>query len=80
MYKVYILKSLKNSRYYVGHSEDITNRLKRHNKGLIRSTRNGRPWELVYFEDYPTKQTAYKRELQIKSYRGGEALKRLLKK
>ena len=30
-YYVYVLKSLKAGRYYIGQSEDVTERLRRHN-------------------------------------------------
>ena len=45
--KVYILFSEKSSRYYVGQTADIDKRLKRHNQGLVRSTKGSIPWELV---------------------------------
>ncbi|HZW64038.1 MAG TPA: GIY-YIG nuclease family protein [Flavobacteriaceae bacterium] len=44
---VYILFSEKRSRYYVGQTADINKRLKRHNQGLVTSTKGGIPWELV---------------------------------
>jgi predicted GIY-YIG superfamily endonuclease len=33
---------------------------------------------LVYYEEVPDKQTALKREKQIKSYKGGEGFKKLI--
>ena len=44
---VYILYSEKRSRYYVGQTANIDNRLKRHNQGSVPSTKNGAPWKLV---------------------------------
>ena len=78
MYTVYILQSLKRVRYYVGHCEDLPVRLKRHNSGKVRSTKYDCPWKVVRTQEYATKQEAYARERQIKSYKGGEAFKRLL--
>lgn len=80
MYFVYILQSLKDKTYYIGHAADLIVRLKRHNKGRVRLTRNKSPWRLIYKEEYITKQEAYRRELQIKSYKSGEAFKKLIKK
>jgi len=80
MYKIYVLQSLLNKRYYIGHTKNLDKRLKQHNSGKVRSTKNSKPWKLIYTEEFPTKQGAYKRELQIKSYKGGEAFKRLIKK
>ena len=78
MYKVYILKSLTKNRYYVGHSKDLALRLINHNQGKVRSTKAYTPWVIIYTEDYDTKQLAYAREMQIKSYKGGRAFKALI--
>ena len=78
MYKVYILQSLKDKGFYVGHTEDLAVRLERHNNGKVRSTKSGCPWKIVYQESYNTRAEAFKRELQIKSYKGGEAFKKLI--
>ena len=79
MHFVYILQSLRDKNYYIGHAEDLKIRLKRHNSGRVRSTKSRLPWQLIYQEQYQTKQEAYRRELQIKSYKGGEAFKKLIK-
>lgn len=78
MYQVYILKSEVQSRYYVGHSHDLGARLVAHNTGKVRSTKAYRPWRVVYSELSANKQEAYKREFQIKSYKGGESFKKLI--
>jgi putative endonuclease len=78
MHKVYILKSLIKDRYYIGHSGNLEKRLIRHNKGLVKSTKAFKPWKIVYIEDKENKNEAYKRELQIKSYKRGEAFKKLI--
>ena len=78
-YTVYILQSKKTSRYYIGSTADVGRRLFEHNSGKSKSTRNRGPYVLVYVEDFRTKQEAYRREMQIKRYKGGEAFKNLLK-
>ena len=80
MYFVYILESQKHHRHYVGSCVDTAERIKRHNAGRNKSTKNGIPWEIIYTESFTSRQEAYKRELQIKSYKGGEAFKKLIKK
>ena len=52
MYYVYILYSRTKDRYYVGYTHNIEIRLSKHNAGATPSTRGGRPWELVYSEEY----------------------------
>lgn len=78
MYQVYILKSEVHNRYYVGHTNDFKNRLERHNKGYVKSTKPYKPWNLVYSEDFENKNDAYRRELKIKSYNHGEAFLKLV--
>ncbi|MBN1325854.1 GIY-YIG nuclease family protein [Candidatus Falkowbacteria bacterium] len=78
MYIVYILKSKIKDRYYTGHTDNLIARLLRHNKGLVKSTKHFKPWEVVYIETHKTKSEAYRRELEIKSYKGGILFKRLV--
>ena len=47
MYDVYILYSEKRSRYYVGQTSNIADRIERHNQGKVKSTRSGVPWKIV---------------------------------
>ena len=78
MYYTYILKSIKYGKYYIGCTSDWGKRLEYHNKGSNKSTKRYRPYKLVYLEKYNTKSEALKRERQIKSYKGGEAFKKLI--
>ena len=78
LYYVYILKSLKDEKYYIGSTADIQARLAHHNAGKQRSTKNRIPFELVVYEVFHSKKEALIREKQIKSYKGGSAFKRLL--
>ena len=52
---------------YTGWTNDLEKRLRAHNSGKgAKYTKNRRPVELVYFEEYDTKQEAMKREYAIK--------------
>ena len=62
----YILKCNDNS-LYTGWTNDITHRLKMHNEGKgAKYTRGRGPVELVYLEEFETKQEAMNREAKIK--------------
>lgn len=78
-YWVYILESLKNKRRYIGMTTNPQRRLLFHNLGKTRSTSHFAPYRIIYLEEYNNKKEALKRERQIKSYKGGEALKKLIK-
>ena len=77
-YFVYVLKSQKDNKHYIGSTSNIDKRLAFHNAGLQRSTRARIPFLLIYFEQFATKQEALKRELYIKSLKGGEAFRKLI--
>jgi putative endonuclease len=77
-YFVYILKSSTNSRYYIGYPSNISQRVSQYNSGKNKSTKHGIPWKLVYSETFGDKKSAWLRERQLKSYKGGEAFKKLV--
>ena len=78
MYYVYILKSQKTGRYYVGATENIENRLKEHNNGKSKSTRPFAPYEMVYQEICQSLCDARKREKYIKSKKSRRFIDRLI--
>ena len=78
MYSTYVIKSAKTNKYYIGYTNNIDSRLTHHNSGANKSTKLGVPWEIIYTENFPTKREAWLREHQIKSYKGGEAFKKLI--
>ena len=62
----YILKCSDNS-LYTGWTNDIKHRLKMHNEGKgAKYTRGRGPVELVYLEEFDTKQEAMSKEAKIK--------------
>lgn len=67
-YFVYIL-SCSDDTYYTGYTNDIESRLLKHNTGKgAKYTASRRPVRLIYSETYPDKQSAMKREAEIKSW------------
>lgn len=71
MFYVYILKSRKDKRCYIGSTKDLRQRLKLHNSGKIYSTQDRRPLTLVYYEAYLSEKDARKREQMLKNYGQG---------
>ena len=78
MYHVYILESLNHKRRYIGSTQDIQKRLQYHNRGSNKSTKPYRPYKLVYTETFETKREALIKERQLKAYKGGNELKKLI--
>ena len=62
MHYVYLLKSKKNGRLYTGFTDDLRQRVEDHNSGKSSYTKNNRPYVLVYYEAYASRDDAQKRE------------------
>ena len=75
IFYVYVLRSLKDKKRYIGMTKrTIIERIAEHNAGLVKSTKNRRPLEFIYSEEFNTKSEALKREKFFKSGRGREFL------
>ena len=76
MYYVYILKSLKTGKLYIGHSDNLDRRIEEHNTGRGgKYTRQNGPWKLVYSETHPDRSSAMKRERYLKGTKGSHEKK-----
>ncbi|MDZ4822593.1 MAG: GIY-YIG nuclease family protein [Flavobacteriales bacterium] len=75
MFITYIIQSEKDRSYYVGHSANLNDRLKRHNEGRSLSTKSKRPFIVVFTKEFATRQEAVAFELQLKSYKSSIYLK-----
>jgi len=71
-YLVYILKSLKDGRLYIGQTNNVNERIQRHNDGRVNATRNRRPLELIHKEIYNSRTDAMKREKYLKSLKSSK--------
>ncbi len=81
LYYVYVLKSFKNNKRYIGYTGKTTFlRLREHNSGCNKWTKQNGPFTLIYSEKYNTKFEAIKREKFLKSGQGRKFLDELLKK
>jgi len=78
MYAVYILYSKNFDKYYIGSTNSLPARLKRHNGGHSKYTKPYRPWLLVYFEKYPSRPEAVQREKYLKSLKDKEIIRALV--
>lgn len=80
MFYVYILKSEKDNKLYIGCSIDLRRRVVEHNEGANKATKSRRPLNLIYYEAYASQADAKARERRLKSSAGANtALKRRLR-
>ncbi len=63
---VYLLRSLKSGKFYLGWTTDLKRRLQEHNLGESCYTRLKGPWELVGYESFSDVDSAKKRERALK--------------
>ncbi|MFM2305653.1 MAG: hypothetical protein RLZZ367_322 [Bacteroidota bacterium] len=75
---LYILYSESTDKYYVGATNDLDERLRRHQLDNDKYTSKGKPWVLVYKEEYPTKADAMKREREIKAKKSRKYIEYLI--
>jgi len=66
MYYVYVLKSDKDKKCYIGHTRNLKKRFYEHNSGKVSSTKPRRPLVLVYYEAYKSLADAREREVRLK--------------
>jgi putative endonuclease len=78
MFIIYIIYSTNFDQYYVGHTQNIEDRLSRHNSGRSLSTKKGKPWNLVYTETFETRSEAMLREKAIKKMKSRTYLEQLI--
>lgn len=75
MHFVYVLRSLKDGRFYTGYTENLQKRFDEHNRGKIVSTSLRRPLEIVYYEASRSQKDALHREKYLKTSYGKRYLK-----
>ena len=79
MYYVYIIQSKKDKSYYTGLTENLKRRLTEHNQGSVRFTLSKRPYMLVWYSAFLSKEKALEFEKYLKVGSGfAFARKRLL--
>ena len=80
MYYIYILKSKKDNKTYVGYTSNLQERLESHNSGQVKSTKFRQPLELIFSEEFGTSSEAKRRELYWKNGGGRRKLKEFFSK
>ncbi|HKK75313.1 MAG TPA: GIY-YIG nuclease family protein [Saprospiraceae bacterium] len=70
MYFTYVLYSEAHDKIYIGHTQDVDQRMKSHNETGDGYTKRYRPWRLVYSERFSTRAAAMRREKALKGGKG----------
>ena len=77
MFYVYVLQSIGDpERFYIGITEDLRTRIKKHNAGEVLHTAKFRPWTLKNYFAFADRKKAYAFEKYLKSGSGRAFSKR----
>ena len=80
-HSVYILYSASLEKYYIGYtSDEMSERLRKHNTNHKGFTGGIGDWSIVYTESFNSAIDARKRELQIKKWKSRIMIERLISK
>jgi len=80
MYYTYVIKSLKDGRWYTGATNNLRERFKEHNQNLVFSTKSRGPFKIIYYEACQSREDAFVREKFLKSGPRKHYLKNRLKR
>ncbi len=84
MFYIYAIWNKERGKIYIGQTSNLEKRLLRHN-GVLKNkansftSRNSGVWKLVYSECFAARKEAMTREKELKSFRGREFIKNLLR-
>jgi putative endonuclease len=79
MSTVYILRSTKDKKLYIGSTRDTAEkRLGDHNAGRVRSTKGRRPFILLHKEPFDDYAEARRRESYLKTGQGRRSIENLI--
>ncbi len=79
MHFTYVLRSLKDHKWYIGHTSNLRKRVSAHQTGNVISTKNRRPFELVFYEAFKSIEDARRRERYFKTAKGKTTLKQVIR-
>lgn len=66
MYYVYLLKSERDGQHYIGQTDNVIDRVSKHNAGIEKSTKSRTPFRLLGYETFQTRGEAMWRERELK--------------
>ena len=76
---VYILKSKKNNKYYIGSTNNYKKRIRQHVLGNVAFTKNIRPFKMVLLQEYLTITEARKIENKLKRLKRKDYIDKIVK-
>jgi putative endonuclease len=78
MFYFYIIFSKRLDKYYYGSTNNLSERLKKHNSNHKGWTGKANDWTIVHSESFETRASAIHREHQIKSWKDRKRVEALI--
>jgi putative endonuclease len=79
MYSIYILESQSSGKLYIGQTNNLQDRIKRHNSNQNLATKNKGPWKLLFFLEFNSRSEAVLMERKLKAWKKPEKVKQWIK-
>jgi putative endonuclease len=78
MFHLYILESETTGRLYIGQTNDLPDRIYRHNSNQNLATKNKGPWKLLLSVDFESRSEAVLLEKKLKAWKNPTKVKQWL--
>ena len=78
-YCVYVLLSKRDNKFYIGSTSNLVQRLRDHENGRNISTKNRRPFSLIFYECFLSKSDMLRGEKYFKTNIGKRGLKLIIR-
>jgi putative endonuclease len=76
MFYTYILQSESTNKLYIGQTNNLEARIKRHNNNKNFTTKNKGHWKIIYSKEFETRSEAMLYEKKLKSIKNKEYILR----
>ena len=76
MYYTYIIKSTSSDAYYIGQTNNLQDRIDRHNQNRNKYTKGKGPWKLEYSKSFNSRAEAVRLEMKLKSFKNKQYLEK----
>ncbi len=76
----YVLVSLSSGRLYIGQTNNLEQRLKRHNRNLNKATKNRGPWKVIFTASCSSRAEAVALENKLKAFKNPAKVKQWIRR
>ena len=74
----YVFRSEKDNKLYKGSTSSLSKRMIDHKMGRVTATKNRRPIQLIYTEEFNDYEDALAREGYTKTFKGGKEIGKII--